>query len=171
MNLANKITMVRILLIPVYVVLMILENYYLAGAVFILASITDFIDGHIARKYDMVTDFGKFTDPLADKLLVLSALLVFVEVSLIPAYIAIIILSREMAITSLRTMAALKGKVIAADKFGKIKTVFQLNALILMHFMELGSFIPTLSYILLYIALFLTILSGINYFIVNKDVF
>ncbi|MFR6311069.1 CDP-diacylglycerol--glycerol-3-phosphate 3-phosphatidyltransferase [Anaerofustis stercorihominis] len=175
MNLANKITLFRVIMIPVYVVLMIMtnipNNYLIAGIVFVIASISDFVDGQIARKCNMVTDFGKFVDPLADKLLVMAAMLCFVEINFIPAWVVITILAREFIVTGLRTLAASNGVVIAADKIGKLKTTTQMIALVLMHFSGLSETIYTVSIVLMYAALILTIVSGVNYLILNKNLF
>lgn len=126
MNLPNKLTMLRILMIPVFMVfieLNSLPNHILwAFVVFVLASLTDMLDGKIARKYNLVTDFGKFMDPLADKILVTAALIYFIPLGLAPAWIVILILAREFLVTSLRLIASGKGIVIAADKWGKYKT-------------------------------------------------
>ena len=175
MNLANKITLFRVIMIPIYVVMMIMtnipNNYLIAGIIFIIASISDFVDGQIARKCNMVTDFGKFVDPLADKLLVMAAMLCFVEINFIPAWIVITILAREFIVTGLRTLAASNGVVIAADKIGKLKTTTQMIALVLMHFSGLNETIYTVSIVLMYAALILTVVSGVNYLILNKNLF
>jgi len=175
MNLANKITLFRVFMIPVYVIFMIMtnvaNNYLIAGGIFIIASISDFVDGYIARNYNMVTDFGKFVDPLADKLLVMAAMLCFVEMNFIPSWIVIVILAREFIVTGLRTLAASAGVVIAADKIGKLKTTTQMISLVLMHFSGLNDSIYTVSLILMYAALILTVVSGVNYLIINKDLF
>ncbi len=179
MNTANKITISRIFIIPIYMILMYINSPWTiiaAGVLFIIASATDTLDGYIARKNNMVTDFGKFLDPLADKLLVLTALIIFAVAGRIPSWTVIVITSRELIITSLRTMAALKNKVVAADKFGKLKTIFQLIAVSAMHFetwvTKLGFDIRMVVIIdiLFYISLALTVYSGINYLIKNKDV-
>ena len=172
MNTPNKLTLLRVFLIPVYVVLMLVvfkNHYYYAGAVFIIASLTDLVDGYIARKNNLVTDFGKFADPLADKLLVMSAMVIFVQMNMIKSYIVIIILAREFAVTALRTMAAKNGVVMAADKIGKWKTTVQMIALVLMHFFELSPNLYTAANVLIYVAAVLTIVSGVNYFVLNKD--
>ena len=144
MNLPNKLTLLRIFLVPVFVSLM-LFGYPLAGlAVFIAASLTDLLDGQIARKYNLVTVFGKLMDPLADKILVMSAMLLLVQFGYTPAWVVIIILAREFLVTSLRLIAAGEGVVIAADIWGKIKTVAQmlwvLSALLQMVLNESGRF-------------------------------
>ena len=172
MNTPNKLTLLRVFLIPVYVILMLFvftNHYFYAGAVFIIASLTDLIDGYIARKNNLVTDFGKFADPLADKLLVMAAMVIFVQMNMIKSWIVIIILAREFAVTALRTMAAKNGVVMAADKFGKWKTTTQMIALVLMHFVELSINIYSIATVLMYIATILTVVSGVNYFMLNKD--
>lgn len=175
MNLANKITLFRVFMIPIYVIIMVLtqipNNYIIAGIIFIIASISDFVDGQIARRCNMVTDFGKFVDPLADKLLVMSAMICFVEINFIPSWVVIVILAREFIVTGLRVLAASAGIVIAADKIGKLKTTTQMVALVLMHFCALTPMIYNISLILMYIALVLTIVSGANYLILNKNLF
>lgn len=175
MNLANKITLFRVIMIPIYVIVMLMtsitNNYYIAGVIFIIASLSDFLDGYIARHYNMVTDFGKFVDPLADKLLVMSAMILFVENNMIFSWVVIIILAREFIITGMRTLAASNGVVIAADKIGKLKTTTQMIALVLMHFASLATFIYPVANILMYIALALTVISGVNYVRLNKNLF
>ena len=131
-----------------------------------IASLTDFLDGHIARKGNMVTSFGKFLDPLADKLLICSILIMFVELGWVPAWVTVVIIGRELAVTGLRAMAIDEGVVIAADKYGKVKTVMQIIAIIplLLHYPLLGVNVHLIGNFLLYIALVLTIFSGLNYF-------
>ena len=129
MNTANKLTILRVLLIPLFMAILYLgipgANYW-ALVIFIAASLTDMLDGYIARHYNQITDFGKFMDPLADKIFVASCMLLALEYRLMPAWIAIAVLSREFMVTGLRSLAAKKGIVIAADKFGKIKTALQM---------------------------------------------
>lgn len=126
MNLPNKLTTARVLLIPLFLLTLYWGYWHVALVIFALASITDALDGHIARKYGLVTDFGKFMDPLADKLLVTAALLAFVELLRVPAWVVFLIIARELAITGLRTIAAGKGVVMAADQWGKVKTASQM---------------------------------------------
>ena len=188
MNLANKITLFRVIMIPIYVVLMVMSvhvanvtgesssNIYeiLAGVVFILASLSDFIDGYIARKYDMVTDFGKFVDPLADKLLVMSAMVSLCGKGYLAAWVVIIILAREFIVTGLRTLAAQQGIVIAADMIGKWKTAIQMVGLVLFHFTGViagSSAILFLACLFIYIALILTIVSGVHYLYQYRELF
>ena len=177
MNTANKITIVRIILVPVFMIVLLLDGKhtnFIALAIFILASATDGIDGHIARKYNQITNFGKFIDPLADKLLVTAALLIFVEWGQMPAWAAMLVLAREFAVTGLRLVAASNGVVIAAAWSGKIKTVTSIIAICAM-------MLPFHSYVLfgegftvdvLCVALIVitTLWSGIEYFIKNRKV-
>ena len=122
MNTANKLTMIRVVLIPVFIVLLYLDLTLAALAIFILASVTDFIDGYVARHYNQITDFGKFMDPLADKLLVVSAMLWFIESGQMPAWAVLIVVAREFAVTGLRLVAVDNGRVIAAGWSGKVKS-------------------------------------------------
>ncbi|HLS34725.1 MAG TPA: CDP-diacylglycerol--glycerol-3-phosphate 3-phosphatidyltransferase [Bacillota bacterium] len=185
MNLPNKITLSRIFLIPIFIVILsipfewgtitLIQNeipvtHFIAALIFIIASGTDWLDGYIARKYGLITNLGKFLDPLADKLLVAAALILLIEIELAPAWIVIIILSREFAVTGLRLVAAGEGLVLAASHLGKLKTVSQMIAIILLllHNFPFANF--PLDTIFLYIALFLTVLSGIEYFQKNWHV-
>ena len=168
-NLANQITLARVFFVIPIVVLLSFPGQWtcLAAAIlFVLASITDFLDGHIARKGNMVTSFGKFLDPLADKLLICSILIMFVELGWVSAWITICIIVRELAVTGLRAMAVDEGVVIAADKYGKLKTVMQIVAIVplMLHYPFFGIDVDSLGKFLLYIALVLTIFSGLNYF-------
>ncbi|MDO4860305.1 MAG: CDP-diacylglycerol--glycerol-3-phosphate 3-phosphatidyltransferase [Bacillota bacterium] len=172
MNLPNKLTLLRIILVPVFIVVLMTGHYYSSAAIFVVASLTDMLDGKIARKYDLVTDFGKLMDPLADKLLVMSALICLVQLGDIPGWMAIVILGREFAITGLRTVAASSGVVIAAGWTGKIKTVLQMIAVVLIllrnwPFVYLG--IP-MDQIVLWAAVVMTIVSGAEYIIKNRHV-
>ena len=136
MNLANKLTMIRIFLVPVFLIFITLEDIpygsIIATVVFIIASLTDQLDGHIARSRNQITNFGKFMDPLADKLLVTAALVSLVELNLVPGWAVVVILAREFAVSGLRTLAASDGIVIAASWWGKIKTVTQMIAILLL---------------------------------------
>lgn len=188
MNLPNKITISRICLIPLFLVIILapfswgewrtgtvsIPVTHLAGAfIFIVASTTDWIDGYYARKYNMVTNLGKFLDPLADKLLVSAALIALVELQLAPAWAAIVIISREFAVTGLRLVLAGGGEVVAANMLGKIKTWAQIVAIsaLLLHNLpfELISF--PFATIALWVAVIFTIVSGWDYFAKNKSVF
>lgn len=178
MNLPNKLTLLRVLLIPVFLVLVYLSfpgHLYAALAVFILASVTDFVDGHLARSRNLVTDFGKFMDPLADKLLVLSAMLWFVEVGIMPAWCLLIVVAREFAVSGLRMIAANNGKVIAAGMSGKVKTFSTMIGICLILLLRNG-FLgePVTSYVNLFVVIVIvatTLYSGVEYFIQNKNVF
>ena len=169
MNTANKLTMIRVVLIPVFIVLLYLDftGHLLAAlAVFILASVTDFIDGYVARHYNQVTDFGKFMDPLADKLLVMSAMAWFTEIGWMPAWAFFIVIARELAVTGLRLIAVEQGRVIAAGKSGKFKTASTMVGICLM----LAWPNETLILVCVVVILVTTVYSGIEYFIKNKDV-
>lgn len=173
MNLPNQLTLLRIILIPVFIVVLMLGYYYEAAAIFVIASATDALDGHIARKYNLVTNFGKLMDPLADKLLVVSALVCLVELGDVPGWIVIVILAREFTITALRSVAASEGIVIAAGNSGKLKTIFQMvaiTALLLKNWPFALIGIPFAN-IMLWAALVMTIYSGVEYMIKNKAVF
>lgn len=191
MNLANKLTMIRILLVPVFLLFITVKNIpygsIIATVIFIIASITDQLDGYIARSRNQITNFGKFMDPLADKLLVTAALVSLVELKLVASWAVVVILAREFAVSGLRTLAASKGKIIAASWWGKIKTVTQMVAILLLllkvniytsvdaiNFVDnnlfLNSFFTYVPEIIMYIAVLITIISGIDYFIKNKHV-
>lgn len=174
MNLPNKLTVLRVLMIPFFVVFMLMDivpgmDKWIALAIFAIASLTDLLDGKIARKYNLVTNFGKFMDPLADKLLVSSAMICLVEMGRLPAWIVIIIISREFIISGFRLVASDSGIVIAASYWGKFKTVFQMVMIIVM-IMDLGPAFVMLENILIYVALILTVVSLIDYITKNKEV-
>ncbi len=174
MNLPNKLTVFRVILIPFFVLFLLVpvfgENVdkWIALAIFIVASLTDLLDGKIARKYNLVTDFGKFMDPLADKLLVCSAMICLVGLMRIPSWIVVIIIAREFIISGFRLIAVENGRVIAASYWGKFKTTFQMIMVILMiaDIKELS----VLTNIVMYVALILTVISLIDYLVKNKDV-
>lgn len=176
MNIANKITILRILLIPVFMFFMIVKvpyNMEIALCIFLFASLTDKLDGHLARKYNLITDMGKFLDPLADKLLVTAAFVQLIELGRIEAWIVFVILTREFAVTGLRSIAASQDIVIAASNFGKIKTVTQIIAIIALmgrpYLMMMIDF--PLDTILVYLTLLITTISGLDYFYKNRAVF
>lgn len=172
MNLANKITLGRLFLVPVFVVTMYLfpENNILSLAIFIIASFTDFLDGYVARKYNMVTTFGKFVDPLVDKVLVLTAFVLITERNAIPGYIVAIIIARELIITGFRTIAADKGVTIAASKLGKIKTISQMTTIIL-YFLSLSyTGLSQIYIVMYYVAMVATVISGYDYLNKNKNI-
>lgn len=167
MNLPNKLTVLRVCMVPVFVILMLWEDLgdagrYAAAAVFIIASATDWLDGYLARKNHLVTDFGKFMDPIADKLLVCSAMICLVEQEALAAWIVIIIIGREFIISGFRLVASDKGTVIAASYWGKFKTVFQMIMVILL-ILDLGGIFDTLAEIVTWIALILTVVSLVDY--------
>ncbi|MEE3362346.1 MAG: CDP-diacylglycerol--glycerol-3-phosphate 3-phosphatidyltransferase [Anaerovoracaceae bacterium] len=169
MNLPNKLTMIRICAIPVFIVVYLLGYNIAAAIIFILASATDALDGHIARSRDLVTNFGKLMDPLADKMLVTSAFILLVENGTVAGWMVIIIIARELAITGLRTVAASEGVVIAAGMTGKAKTVCQMIAVILLllenwPFSYIG--IPV-DIIMLWAAVIMTVVSGTEYLVKN----
>ncbi|MDF2609321.1 MAG: CDP-diacylglycerol--glycerol-3-phosphate 3-phosphatidyltransferase [Lachnospiraceae bacterium] len=176
MNLPNKITIIRICMIPLFLILYlelipgIPYSNYIAGIVFILASLTDALDGHIARKHNLITNFGKFMDPLADKLLVSAALICFVEYKLIPAWIIIIIISREFIISGFRLVASDNGVVIAASYWGKFKTTAQMIMSILLIFNIQNDVFNIFEQIFIYLSLILTVISLGDYLYKNKNV-
>ena len=177
MTTANKITLIRMAMIPFFIFFAMLEgpvNDSIALALFVIAAATDFLDGYIARKYNQITDFGKFVDPLADKLLVTAALLLFIERLLFPAWMVFIILAREFIVTSLRNVAAAKGRVLAASWTGKVKTVIQMAAIVLIFLyailtgvgIALPALIPSLC---AWAATLITLYAGIDYLVKNWD--
>ena len=176
MNLPNKLTVARVILIPFFVFFLLFDPAndvfkWTALAIFIIASLTDMLDGKIARKYNLITDFGKFMDPLADKLLVCSAMIGLIELGRIPSWIVIIIIAREFVISGFRLIAADNGRVIAASYWGKFKTNFQMFMVICMIMnLETPAFMPIVTQVLKWIALVLTIVSLLDYLIKNKDV-
>jgi CDP-diacylglycerol---glycerol-3-phosphate 3-phosphatidyltransferase len=187
MNIPNQITVSRVIMIPIFVIFMLIDFGWgdvtflgatipvghLAGAIiFILASVTDFIDGYYARKYNLVTNMGKFLDPLADKLLVAAALIILVDLGYAPAWVVIVILSREFAVTGLRAILAQGGEVVAAKQLGKIKMWTQIVAIsaLLLHNVFFEMFSIPFATIMLYVAMFFTIWSGWDYFYANRRV-
>ena len=191
MNLANKLTMLRIILVPIFLIFIVVQGIpygsIIATLIFIIASLTDQLDGYIARSRNEITNFGKFMDPLADKLLVTAALISLVEFNLIPGWATVVIIAREFAVSGLRTLAASEGKVIAASWWGKIKTVTQIIAILLLLFQVniestaylsnmvnnneiVKTFFAYAPKIALIIAVLMTIVSGIDYFVKNKHV-
>ncbi|MDD6798495.1 MAG: CDP-diacylglycerol--glycerol-3-phosphate 3-phosphatidyltransferase [Clostridia bacterium] len=175
MNLPNKLTIIRVIMIPVFLFFLLTDyaggaSKYIAAAIFVVASLTDMLDGKIARKYNLVTNFGKFMDPLADKLLVCSALIAFVELQYLPAWIVIIIISREFIISGFRLIAADKGVVIAANYWGKFKTTFQMIMTILLILQLDFPYADVVEWIFICIALALTIISLLDYIYKNRGV-
>lgn len=185
MNIPNKITVSRILLIPVFMIFMLIDfgwgdmtlfgatmpiSHFIGALIFIFASLTDWVDGFYARKYNLVTTFGKFLDPLADKLLVSAALIILVELGFAPSWIVIIIISREFAVTGLRLVLAGGGEVVAAGNLGKIKTTAQILAISSLLLYDTIFTLIGLPFglIMLYIALIFTVWSGWDYFYANR---
>ena len=178
MNLPNKLTIARVILVPVFIVFYVLQWYIPAVLVFLIASFTDYLDGHLARKYNLVSNFGKIMDPLADKVLVYAAFALLVESHLIPAWMLIVILAREFTVAGMRTVAASEGIVIAAAMSGKIKTVLQMIAvplLLLVPVFTEGTFIYHAIFLLagvfLWASLIMTVYSGVEYVKNNIQVF
>jgi len=176
-NTANKITMLRVILIPVFLVLLYLDfefvcfgvlihSKYIALAIFIIAALTDVADGLVARANNQVTDFGRFMDPLADKMLTFAAMLWFIEVDLMPAWLVLIVIVREFMVTGIRLVAAAKGRVIAATMFGKVKTVVTVLCIIAM-FLSLEDWMFIVCWALIGVT---TLVSGVEYYIKNRDV-
>lgn len=171
MNTANKLTMLRILMVPIFVIFMYLDftnSRIIATIIFTIASFTDFLDGYIARKNNLVTNFGKFADPLADKILVAAALILLTELGDIPAWGVIIIIAREFAVTGFRIIAASENITIAASPLGKFKTVTQLVSLIIL--LSNITILYKIGVLIFYLSVIFTIISGIDYFIKNKQV-
>ena len=175
MNLPNKLTMFRVILIPFFVFFLLAPYFtgygnYIAVAIFIVASLTDLLDGKIARKYNLVTNFGKFMDPLADKLLVCSALICLIALDKIPAWVVIIIIAREFIISGFRLIASDNGVVIAASYWGKFKTASQMLMVIVLMLNIPGKVFSIIGTVLIYVSLVLTVISLIDYIVKNKDV-
>ena len=177
MNLPNKLTMLRVLLVPVFMVFAGLSTYgtpdfaagyyLLAGVIFAVASFTDYLDGHLARKHHLVTDFGKFMDPLADKMLVMAAMCYFVECGQMPGWCLAIVLLREFAVSGMRLVAVEQGRVIAAAWSGKVKTASTMVCLCLMLVFQSN----LLNVVCIAVIVATTVYSGIEYFAKNLDVF
>ena len=174
MNLPNRLTLLRVIMIPFFVVFLLWDGgetalfRYISAAIFIVASLTDMLDGKIARKYNLVTNFGKFMDPLADKLLVCSALICLIQLGQLPAWIVIVIISREFIISGFRLIDSDNGVVIAASYWGKFKTTFQMIAVILLIF-DFQVLRPLAS-ACVWIALALTIISLVDYIWKNRRI-
>jgi CDP-diacylglycerol--glycerol-3-phosphate 3-phosphatidyltransferase len=185
-NLANKITLVRIFLVPVVIIFLLVRfdighirlgnvtltiSELIATLMFILAAVTDGLDGYIARKNKMVTNLGKFLDPLADKLLITAALVSLVEMQRLEAWIAIVIISREFAVTGLRLVAAAEGYVIAASRLGKLKTIVQIIAIVslMLNNAPFSTIAFPFSVIMTWLAVLITIVSGLDYFYKNRN--
>lgn len=178
MNLPNKLTVLRVILIPFFVVLMLTDfvpaSKWIALGIFVVASFTDYLDGHLARKWNLVTNFGKFMDPLADKILVITAMILLVGMGEIPSWVVAIIIAREFIISGFRLIAAESGKVIAAGWWGKVKTAFTMVMLIyVMAIVALGNvpaILTIIGQILIYVSLALTVISLVDYLVKNPDV-
>lgn len=178
MNLPNKLTILRIIMIPFFLLFLLCDfgqaGRYTATAIFCIASLTDMLDGYIARKYNMVTNFGKFMDPLADKLLVSSAMIALIGIDgavvPLPGIVVIIIIAREFVITGFRTLAVEQNIVIAAGFWGKLKTICQMAMLIVLLINIDNTVISVISYILIYMSLALAIISAIDYIVRNRQV-
>ncbi len=171
MNLPNKLTILRVLLVPVFAVLYLYELYIPALIVFIIASLTDMLDGRIARKRGLITNFGKIMDPLADKVLVYAAFCLFIQTGVMPGWMLIVILAREFAVAGMRAVAASEGIVVAAGLSGKIKTVLQMIAVPLLIVADLHPVINIAGQVFLWASLVMTVYSGAEYIIQNKQVF
>lgn len=175
MNLPNKLTVLRVIMVPFFVFFMLTDvggtaNKWIALVLFIVASLTDMLDGKIARKYNLVTNFGKFMDPLADKLLVCSAMICMIPLGKLQAWFVIVIIAREFIISGFRLIASDNGVVIAASYWGKFKTTFQMLMVIVLILNIQMPFFQILGMILTYVALILTVVSLIDYIVKNKDV-
>lgn len=183
MNLPNKLTLLRVILVPFFLLFLLIDQIPLHGlwalVIFAAASITDALDGHIARSRGLITDFGKFLDPVADKVLVFAALIAFVELGLASSVAVVIMMAREFLVSSMRMVAASKGRVIAAGKSGKVKTavtMVSIVAILLLLALEdfaIGAAIPlaAVSNVLIWICGVITVYSGVEYLVQNKDVF
>ena len=174
MNLPNKLTILRVILIPFFVAFL-MDAFHIPGtkwialAIFIVASLTDMLDGKIARKYNLVTNFGKFMDPLADKLLVCSALIAFVDMDMVPTWIVMIIIAREFIISGFRLVASDNGIVIAAGIWGKLKTVCQMIMIIVL-IADFGGIFDRIGTVLIWLSLILTVISLVDYLYTNRQV-
>lgn len=183
MNLPNKLTLLRVILVPFFLLFLLVDQIPLHGlwalVIFAAASITDALDGHIARSRGLITDFGKFLDPVADKVLVFAALIAFVELGLASSVAVVIMMAREFLVSSMRMVAASKGRVIAAGKSGKVKTaVTMVSIVVILLLMALGDLVPgmtvslaAVSNVLIWICGVITVYSGVEYLVQNKDVF
>lgn len=171
MNLPNKLTISRIILVPLICAAMAIptEAKYVSCVLFILAAITDYADGHLARSRGLITDFGKFLDPIADKLLVICPMIILIQLGRYPAWMCAVTVARELTVSGFRLLAALKDRVIAADKLGKYKTTFQMLSVISMLLIGSGSFL-FIPLILNWISLLLCVISGGMYLFINRDI-
>ncbi len=175
MNLANKITFFRIFLIPVFLIVYLNSGFgyagnFVAAGIFVLASLTDWLDGYIARSRNMVTNLGKLLDPLADKLLVASALIALIEVSFLPAWVVIVLIGREFVVTGFRLVAIERGKILAAGNLGKLKTATQMLMVTFLLLGLSGKVIDLLGWLLIALSLIFSVVSAIEYITANVDV-
>ena len=183
MNLPNKLTLLRVILVPFFLLFLLVDQIPLHGLwallIFTAASVTDALDGHIARSRGLITDFGKFLDPVADKVLVFAALIAFVELGLASSAAVVIMMAREFLVSSMRMVAASKGRVIAAGKSGKVKTAVTMVSIVaILLLMALGDLVtgmtvslPAVSNVLIWVCGVITVYSGVEYLVQNKDVF
>lgn len=183
MNLPNKLTLLRVILVPFFLLFLLVDQIPLHGLwallIFAAASVTDALDGHIARSRGLITDFGKFLDPVADKVLVFAALIAFVELGLASSAAVVIMMAREFLVSSMRMVAASKGRVIAAGKSGKVKTAVTMVSIVaILLLMALGDLVtgmtvslPAVSNVLIWVCGVITVYSGVEYLVQNKDVF
>ena len=174
MNTPNKLTVARMILVPFLVIFMLTgwgrdANRWICLVIFVAASVTDWFDGHLARKYNLITNFGKFMDPLADKLLVCSAMICMIELDRLPAWVVIIIIGREFIISGFRLIAAENGVVIAANYWGKFKTVSQMIMIILL-IVDFGGFFVILTEVFIWLSVALTVISLLTYIMQNRKV-
>ena len=173
MNLPNKLTILRVILVPVFVVFLMMDitgyDKWIALSIFIIASLTDLLDGKIARKYNLITNFGKFMDPLADKLLVCTAMICLVSMDKLNVIVVLVIIAREFIISGFRLVASDNGIVIAASYWGKFKTVSQM-AMVIVLIMDLGGVFEMIGNVLVWVALILTVVSLVDYIAKNKQV-
>lgn len=175
MNLANKLTVLRMILVPIFLICAMVDTTtanIIALSIFIVASVTDKLDGYIARSRNQITNFGKFMDPLADKLLVTCALILLVEKGIVAAWVVVVIIAREFIVSGLRTLAASQGVVIAASNWGKLKTVIQMIAIImgLLSLVYNPEWLNITTQVTIYLAAVITIISGVDYFVKGKDI-
>ena len=178
MNLPNKLTLLRVCMIPLFMIFALMENgacQFIAVLLFVAASITDYLDGYIARKCNLVTDFGKFMDPIADKLLVMSAMVILVSQNRMPAWVCVVMLAREFIISGFRLVAAGKGTVIAAGTTGKIKTVTQMIAIVMLFLFSSpygggSGFFYIISNVVLYVSAVMSVVSCVEYVWNNRSV-
>lgn len=177
MNLPNKLTLLRVLMVPAFVAAFLMKSAWIPLVLFVAAGITDLLDGEIARRQNLVTDFGKMMDPLADKLMVTAVLICFTYVEIVHPAVTILIISRELFITGFRTLAIIKGKVIAADFWGKLKTVSQDITIILILVWRIiegttaSYYVMTAAQVSIWVMTALTVISAINYYVKNKSIF